>query len=70
MLRLFPATVSSTVFVSRATAASNESSTMFVLLEGGYQEPGQDCTAGRCTPRPHGGGEGPSAGQQLHRGQG
>ncbi len=50
--------------------APNESSTTLVFLAGGYKEPGQDCTAGCCSPRPHGGGEGPAAGQQLHRGQG
>lgn len=54
----------------QAIAASNEPSTTFVFPAGGYKEPGQDCTAGRCSPRPHGGGEGPAAGQRFHRGQG
>lgn len=49
---------------------SNEPLIPFVLLVGGHKEPGQDCAAGRCTPRPHGGGEGSAAGQWLHRDQG
>lgn len=50
--------------------ASNEPPIAFVPLIGGHKEPGQDCAAGRCTPRPHGGGEGSAASQRLHRDQG
>lgn len=52
---------------AQTITASNEPSTIFA---GGYKEPGQDGIAGRCSPRPHGSGEGPAAGQRLHRGQG
>lgn len=50
--------------------ACNESPIIFVPLVGGHKEPGKDCAAGGCTPRPHGGGEGSAAGQRLHRDQG
>lgn len=51
-------------------AVSNEPSITFVPPVGGHKEPGQDCAAGGCAPRPHGGGEGSAAGQRLHRDQG
>lgn len=57
--------ISSPVCV-QASITSNESSIMCVSLAGGYQEPGKDCSAGRSSPRSHGGGQGPAAGQQLH----
>lgn len=57
--------ISSPVCV-QASITFNESSIMCVSLAGGYQEPGKDCSAGCSSPRPHGGGEGPAAGQQLH----
>ena len=54
----------------QTTFAYDASSTVLVFLAGGCQEPGQDRAAGRCSPRPHGGGESPAAGQQLSRGHG
>lgn len=54
----------------QAAFACHESSKMLVFLAGGYQEPGQDCAAGCCSPGPHGGGESPAAGQQLSGGHG
>lgn len=51
-------------------ATLNEPSITFLPLVGGHKEPGQDCTAGCSTSRPHGGGEGPAAGQRLHRNEG
>lgn len=48
----------------------NEPSITFLPLVGGHKEPGQDCVAGCSTSRPHGGGEGPAAGQWLYRNEG
>lgn len=51
--------------IVQTSISSDESATMRVPMAGGYQEPRQDCAAGCCSPRPHGGGEGPAAGKQL-----
>lgn len=50
----------------QAASASYEPAAAFVSPAGGHQEPGQDCASGRRPPGPHGGGEGPAAGQRLH----
>lgn len=50
--------------------AFNEPLLTFLPLVGGHKEPREDCIAGCCTPRPHGGGEGPATGQWLHRDEG